>query len=87
MLRTNLHSRTPGGELAVAAPSGEDNIQAILLDIEGTTTPIDFVFRTLFPYARQRLQQFLAEHSNDPTIRGDIEALRALHRADETVQL
>jgi len=71
----------------VAAPSGEDNIQAILLDIEGTTTPIDFVFRTLFPYARQRLQQFLAEHSNDPTIRGDIEALRAQHRADETGQL
>lgn len=30
----------------------------ILLDIEGTTTPIDFVYSTLFPYARKRLDDF-----------------------------
>ncbi|HMS54946.1 MAG TPA: acireductone synthase [Fimbriimonadaceae bacterium] len=35
-------------------------IRAFLLDIEGTTTPIDFVTRTLFPYARARLPEFLA---------------------------
>lgn len=35
-------------------------IRAYLLDIEGTTTPIDFVTRTLFPYARARLAEFLA---------------------------
>ena len=28
----------------------------ILLDIEGTTTPIAFVTETLFPYARARLR-------------------------------
>ncbi len=71
----------------MAAPSGENKIQAILLDIEGTTTPIDFVFRTLFPYARQRLPQFLATHSSDPNIRGDMDALRAQHRADAAGQL
>jgi enolase-phosphatase E1 len=32
----------------------------ILLDIEGTTTPIAFVTETLFPYARARLAAFLA---------------------------
>ena len=63
-------------------PSGGNSIQAILLDIEGTTTPIDFVFRTLFPFARQRLPQFLLEHGNEPSIRNDVDALRIQHRAD-----
>ena len=31
----------------------------ILLDIEGTTTPIAFVTETLFPYARARMRPFL----------------------------
>ena len=68
-------------------PFGGDSIQAILLDIEGTTTPIDFVFRTLFPFARQRLQQFLLKHGSEPSIRNDIDALRTQHRADEALQL
>jgi enolase-phosphatase E1 len=71
----------------LAAPSGGSTIQAILLDIEGTTTPIDFVFRTLFPYARERLQQFLLERGNDPGVREDIDALRAQHRTDTAVNL
>jgi enolase-phosphatase E1 len=29
-----------------------EGIQVVLLDIEGTTTPISFVYDTLFPYAR-----------------------------------
>jgi enolase-phosphatase E1 len=33
---------------------------AIITDIEGTTTPIDFVHSTLFPYARARLAAFCA---------------------------
>jgi enolase-phosphatase E1 len=67
-------------------PSGGDSIQAILLDIEGTTTPIDFVFRTLFPFARQRLEKFLLEHGRAPGIREDVEALRMQHRADAAEQ-
>lgn len=35
---------------------------AILLDIEGTTTPIDFVFDILFPYARDHMRAFVLEH-------------------------
>ena len=71
----------------MAVPPGGNSIQAILLDIEGTTTPIDFVFRTLFPYARQRLEQFLQEHENEPGIREDVAALRMQHRADAAEKL
>jgi enolase-phosphatase E1 len=38
------------------------HIKVILLDIEGTTTPIDFVYQVLFPYARTHLQAYLAAH-------------------------
>ena len=68
-------------------PPGGNSIQAILLDIEGTTTPIDFVFRTLFPFARQRLKQFLLEHGSEPGIREDVDALRMQHRADTAERL
>jgi len=48
---------------------------AILLDIEGTTTPIDFVHAVLFPYARQRLAEFVAAHASDPEVAGAVAAL------------
>ena len=35
-------------------------VRAILLDIEGTTTPIAFVYDVLFPFARARLREYLA---------------------------
>ena len=34
---------------------------AILLDIEGTTTPIAFVYDVLFPFARRHMRQFLKD--------------------------
>ncbi len=37
-------------------------IQSILLDIEGTIAPLAFVRDVLFPYARLRLDDYLAEH-------------------------
>ena len=37
----------------------------ILLDIEGTTTPIAFVTETLFPYARARLRSFLERQGRE----------------------
>lgn len=39
--------------------------KAILLDIEGTTTPIDFVHKTLFPFARRRIGKYVEQHFND----------------------
>lgn len=58
-------------------------IQALLLDVEGTTTPVDFVYATLFPYARARLASFLAEHWNEEATRADVERLGAEHETDE----
>jgi enolase-phosphatase E1 len=48
-------------------------ISVVLLDIEGTTTPIDFVYKVLFPYARERVAEFLTLHRAD--VREDIEGL------------
>ena len=46
---------------------------AVLLDIEGTTTSIRFVYEVLFPYARQHLAGFLAERWDTPAIQADVE--------------
>jgi enolase-phosphatase E1 len=37
-------------------------MKAILLDIEGTTTPIDFVHKTLFPFAKERVGKYVEQH-------------------------
>jgi enolase-phosphatase E1 len=56
--------------------------RAILLDIEGTTTPVEFVYQTLFPFARHHLSAFLAAHGNDEGVLADITRLREEHRTD-----
>jgi enolase-phosphatase E1 len=40
-------------------------MKAILLDIEGTTTPIDFVHKTLFPYAKENIAAYVREHFSE----------------------
>ena len=51
------------------------NADAIVLDIEGTTTPIAFVYEVLFPYARARLREYLQNPKNHATL---VEPLRRL---------
>ena len=58
-------------------------VRALLLDVEGTTTPLDFVVGVLFPYARARVAGFLREHASDPEVRADLALLAAEHAADE----
>jgi enolase-phosphatase E1 len=58
------------------------NIRAILLDIEGTTTPVAFVYEVLFPFARQHVREFIQQHYHSEDVRADLNALRAEHRAD-----
>jgi len=48
---------------------------ALLLDIEGTTTSISFVYDSLFPYARERMRDFLSERFDDPEVRADVARL------------
>ncbi|HKV61094.1 MAG TPA: acireductone synthase [Candidatus Acidoferrum sp.] len=59
-------------------------IRVILLDIEGTTTPVEFVYQTLFPYASRKLEVFLREHFQNPEIQSLIQDLRAQHEADQS---
>ena len=57
-------------------------VRVVLLDIEGTTTPIDFVHNVLFPYARARVKDYLIEHQANADVQSDIAGLMAEHAAD-----
>ena len=57
-------------------------IRGVVLDIEGTTTPIAFVHDVLFSYARAHVKDFLAKHAAEDDVRKDIELLRAEHAED-----
>lgn len=64
----------------VLAASAKD--RAVLLDIEGTLSPLEFVQGTLFPYALQRLPSVLRERRGDPRVRAALERLRAVVPVD-----
>ncbi len=53
-------------------------IKAIVTDIEGTTSSLSFVKDVLFPYARERLAEFLRAHAPEPAVRREIEEVRRL---------
>ncbi len=57
-------------------------IAAVLLDIEGTTTPLSFVHDVLFPFARDRLHGYLREHGGSAAMARLIQALAAEHAAE-----
>ncbi len=42
----------------------QTSARLILLDVEGTVSPLTFVHDVLFPYARQHLADFLAAHAD-----------------------
>src|SRR5262249_8925673 len=54
-------------------------IRVVLLDIEGTTTPIEFVTGVLFPFARSHVRRFLEEHGAEENVRADLQGLAAEH--------
>jgi enolase-phosphatase E1 len=55
--------------------------ELILLDIEGTTTPLRFVSEVLFPYARAGLRSHLERHAASPEWQSIVDDLRAEHHA------
>lgn len=55
---------------------------AVVLDIEGTTTSISFVYEVLFPYAREAFAGFLADHWHDPGVQGDLHLVAEQARSD-----
>lgn len=58
------------------------DIRAVLLDIEGTTTPISFVHQILFSYARLHVKNFLAEQFDSAEVLADLAKLRHEHAVD-----
>ena len=57
--------------------SALDGIRVVLLDIEGTTTPIAFVHERLFGFVRSHLDAFLASKWNLPAVQEAVEDLAA----------
>ena len=51
------------------------SIRAVVTDIEGTTSSIDFVHQTLFPYAKAHLRQFLRLHARRPEVAAHLHAV------------
>lgn len=61
-------------------------MKAILTDIEGTTSSIDFVHQTLFPYARAHLRKFLAARGNDPAVRRELAEVMRIEGRELTIE-
>ena len=94
--RSRLRARLPGvivsAVIACAAVyrknpvlilvSPSEPVRTILLDIEGTTTPLAFVHDTLFPYARSHVKGFLEQHWGSADVRADLTSLLRENLAD-----
>src|ERR1700756_327643 len=61
-------------------------IKAIVTDIEGTTSSIDFVHQSLFPYARAHLREFLRSHAGEPAVVEQLEETARLEGRQLTVE-
>ena len=57
-------------------------IRGVVLDIEGTTTPISFVHEELFFYSRIHVRDYLERHFDSEGVRADVQLLREEHAAD-----
>ena len=55
----------------------------LLLDVEGTTTSVSFVYDVLFPFARAGVEEFLrASLPGQATVRDDVARLAAERRVE-----
>ncbi len=59
----------------LSVPISGSLVRGILLDIEGTTTPLDFVYQVLFPYARAHVKDFLGRHIMSQDVLADAASL------------
>ncbi|CAM2065430.1 acireductone synthase [Sulfidibacter corallicola] len=54
----------------------DEPVQAVVTDIEGTTSSISFVKDILFPYARKHLEGFVTERGNEPEVKAILDDAR-----------
>ncbi|KAL9953159.1 hypothetical protein ACROYT_G040529 [Oculina patagonica] len=64
----------------------EFDYDAVLLDIEGTTTPISFVKDVLFPYAKDNVQGFLERTWETVQCKEDVMALKRQANEDKDME-
>lgn len=57
------------------------------MDIEGTTTSIDFVHQVLFPYASAHLRAFVTAHQADPRVAQALEAVKEAVRQEQAREI
>jgi len=57
-------------------------IKAIVTDIEGTTSSISFVKDVLFPYAAQKLPEYVRENSANPAVQEQLQLTAELSGVD-----
>ena len=55
--------------------SSKSQLRFVILDIEGTTTPITFVKDVLFPYSREHMYAFLERNWQDSAVRTLVDGL------------
>jgi enolase-phosphatase E1 len=65
----------------IANPS-ISSVHGILLDIEGTTSPIGFVYQVLFPFVRAHLKDYLRRNTGSEELQRDLSQLREEHQKD-----
>ena len=70
-----LALRTP---LQGASSLREIDADLVLLDIEGTISPLSFVRDVLFAYSRERLKAFVADHRGDAVVETLLEQAASL---------
>ena len=70
----------------MAAPPDTEGVRAFLLDVEGTTTPIAFVYDVLFPYARREMPGFLRAQRSHPEVADALAQLREEGRLQEGIE-
>lgn len=61
-------------------------IRALVTDIEGTTSSIDFVHQTLFPYAKKRLRAYLRDHAHDSAVQRVLTEVQDIERKPLSVE-
>lgn len=61
-------------------------LKAVVTDIEGTTSSIDFVHQTLFPYAKKHLRAYLQAHADRTRMQQLIDEVEAIEHAELSVE-
>jgi enolase-phosphatase E1 len=51
-------------------------VDAVVLDIEGTTTSVAFATDVLYPYARERLPNYVRQHRDEPEVAAILDEAR-----------